>query len=135
MEQRMNSIASACIDTNILIYHINGHLTKNAEKFLLDTLKQGAYISIISRIETLGWSGHTDESLRLTQKFLDKFIECPLERDIAETCITLRQNFRIKLPDAIIAATALSLRLPLMTRNVHDFKAITSLQAINPFDA
>jgi len=42
---------------------------------------------------------------------------------------------RIKLPDAIIAATALVHNLPLLTRNVADFQAITTLVVLNPHDS
>jgi hypothetical protein len=45
----------------------------------------------------------------------------------------LRQRRKIRLADAIIAATALVYALPLVTRNVDDYKHITALTLINPF--
>lgn len=47
--------------------------------------------------------------------------------------IIIRRNYRLKLPDAVIAATALHLGLPLITRNVKDFKDIPELKLLNPF--
>jgi len=44
----------------------------------------------------------------------------------------LRQQHRIKIPDAVIAATALLHGLSLITRNLSDFKSIAGLAVINP---
>ncbi|MBF0135398.1 MAG: hypothetical protein H7833_01260 [Magnetococcus sp. DMHC-1] len=53
---------------------------------------------------------------------------------VLERTIILKQQYRrLKVPDAIIAATALELSLPLITRNVSDFSAIASLRVIDPF--
>ncbi|EDN64989.1 PilT-like protein [Beggiatoa sp. PS] len=49
-------------------------------------------------------------------------------------CIQLRQTTSLKVPDAIIAATALHLKLPLMTRNIKDFQKVPHLQLFNPFE-
>src|SRR3989339_763733 len=56
MDKEMGPLVSSCIiDTNILIYHLAGVLTDQAEAVLADALKSGSYISIITRIELLGW--------------------------------------------------------------------------------
>ena len=47
----------------------------------------------------------------------------------------IRKKQKIKLPDAIIAATALVYELSLVSRNVSDFKNIDGLQLINPWEA
>ncbi|MFY8003432.1 MAG: PIN domain-containing protein [Chitinophagaceae bacterium] len=49
------------------------------------------------------------------------------------TTAELRKNFKIKLPDAIIAATAIVNELTLITRNTNDFKHINILRTINPW--
>lgn len=46
----------------------------------------------------------------------------------------IRKKHKIKLPDAIIAATALVYELSLVSRYVYDFKNINGLQLINPWD-
>lgn len=51
-----------------------------------------------------------------------------------ERAIRLRQQKKMKLGDAIIAATALEFGLPLVTRNVDDFKHVAGLEIINPFE-
>jgi predicted nucleic acid-binding protein len=61
------------------------------------------------------------------------FAEMPLSEAIVQRTITLRQQHRIRLPDALIAATALALGEPLVTRNTQDFQAIAGLVRLNPF--
>lgn len=56
-------------------------------------------------------------------------LELPIKLKTAE----IRKNYNIKLPDAIIAATALIYGLILITRNTSDFKSIEGLEIIDPF--
>jgi len=123
------------IDTNILIYHLNDGLKDNVEYFLRQALEANSYISVITRIELFGWAKHTDESLHKTKVLLNTLSEQPLTEEIIQLCIKIRQTVSIKMPDAIIAATALHLKLPLMTRNIDDFQKISSLQLFNPFES
>ncbi len=122
------------LDSDILIYHLNGELDDAGEHLFLCAVKEGAHISIVSRIEILGWRGHTEDSLKAAHELLRRLTEHPLDAEIADICISLRQRYRIKLPDAVIAATALRTDLPLMTRNTADFDSIPSLKLINPFE-
>ncbi|CAN5611944.1 hypothetical protein BH10ACI3_BH10ACI3_02470 [soil metagenome] len=55
--------------------------------------------------------------------------------EVVERAIWLRQQKKIGLGDAIVAATALVHELTLATRNTKDFKWIDSLTLVNPFDA
>lgn len=48
--------------------------------------------------------------------------------------VKIRRNHKIKLPDAIIAATAITKGMTLITRNAKDFTPITNLHVINPFE-
>ena len=57
-----------------------------------------------------------------------------INREIIETTISIRQKHKIKLPDAIIAATAIVYGLTIATRNISDFKNIEGLNCINPWD-
>jgi hypothetical protein len=56
-----------------------------------------------------------------------------LNKAIADCCIELRKTYKIKLPDAIIAATALVQEQTIMTRNESDFIKIAGLNVFNPF--
>ena len=123
------------LDSDILIYHINGQLDEPAERFLTGVWNGPVYISVISRMEVLGWKGHTDESWHMTNQFLMAFIEISLDEDVVQTTIRIRRSINIKLPDAMIAASALSRRLVLVTRNMDDFCRIPDLHVADPFDS
>ncbi len=120
-------------DTNILIYHLNGRLNEPGTDLLRQGLSgQGAY-SVISRIEVLGFE-QSEAADTKAKRFLSRLIELPLTSEIAERTIILRKRFRIKVPDAIIAATALEYSLQFVTRNQDDFVKVEDLRLINPFD-
>ena len=54
--------------------------------------------------------------------------------EIVDETIAIQRAYKIKLPDAIIAATAINKKLILVTRNVADFKIIQELVLVNPWD-
>jgi predicted nucleic acid-binding protein len=123
------------LDSNIIIYYLNDVLNELAKQQFKNVVKAGkAHISIITRIEVLGWHHYTEKSLVNTERLLHKIHQHPLNEDIVNSSIQLRQTFPIKVPDAIIAATALYLDMPLMTRNIKDFQKIPLLKLSNPFE-
>lgn len=92
-----------------------------------------ASVSIVSRIESLGFHRLTPAEGSKISGSLKLLAQLALDDDIAQRAIGLRQQRRMKLGDAIIAATALEYEVPLVTRNVGDFKHITGLRIIDPF--
>lgn len=56
-----------------------------------------------------------------------------MDDEVIELAIQLRQQKKMKLGDAIIAATAVAYNIPLVTRNEDDFKHIPGLDLRNPF--
>lgn len=58
--------------------------------------------------------------------------EIALTSEIVDICVGIRKQQSIKIPDAIIAATALYLKKPLMTKNTMDFKHIAGLNVLDP---
>ena len=70
---------------------------------------------------------------KFIQELLELFNMLYIDREIADKVIEIRKKERIKLPDAIIAATAISNELFLITRNIDDFKKI-EVSISNPFE-
>jgi hypothetical protein len=119
-------------DTNIFIYHFNGRLNQAGSDLLRKGLSgQGAY-SVISRIEVLGFE-QSEKATVQAKRVLARLMEFPLTSEIAERTIDIRRRCKIKVPDAIIAATALEYSLRIVTRNQEDFAKVKDLRLINPF--
>ena len=90
-------------------------------------------ISVITKIEVLRFN--TTEAVdQILKDFISICIIYDLNNTVVDQTIQLCKLNKIKLPDAIIAATANVNNLTLLTRNISDFKAIPSLKIINPFN-
>ncbi len=113
------------LDTNIVIYYFNG-LTDDER---IDALLIHSFnISIITQMEFLGWSGFlTDENLyQKAQEFISHANVFDLAQGVVDKTIALRQQHKIKMPDAIIAATALVHGFGIATNNIDDFKRLVA---------
>jgi predicted nucleic acid-binding protein len=116
-------------DTNVLIY-LSKHILK-PEKIL----KEKVSISIITKIEALGFAFQNIEEHNLLLAICNELEVVPLSNQIAEATISLRGKYKVKLPDAIVYASALIEKVPLLTNNINDFKSIgMNVKLINPFD-
>ena len=123
---------SRVFDSNILIYYLNRTLPHEARVQVDRWITEGAAISIITHIEVLSFPMTADETQQ-AEDLLAQFDEVPLQEAIIQRTILVRQQHRIRLPDAVIAATALERGVPLVTRNVGDFQGIPELTLLNPF--
>lgn len=90
--------------------------------------------SIINQIEVLSYSAMTPEEEQDFNEFFGRIAILPLSEDIAIDTYQLRRKVKMKLPDAIIAATALYYGLTLVTRNTDDFKNLAGLSVVSPHD-
>jgi len=117
----------ALIDSNIIIYLSKQDLPLDFFDALDDL-----YISIITCMEILGYAFESLNEEKYIRELLGIFGVIYIDQEIADTTINIRKKSKIKLPDAIIAATAISEGLDLVTRNVEDFKNI-DVKLINPF--
>lgn len=110
-------MVKALLDSNILIDLLQGKLPARAE---LDRYDDKA-ISVITWIELL--AGATPVNEAGVRAFLDSFDMIALDAAIAEEAASLRRSFRVKLPDAVIWASARVGGRLLVTRNTKDFPA------------
>ena len=76
---------------------------------------QGCAYSFITRIELLGFPKITQQEINGIESVLSIMQYIPLTTEIEDRAITLSRKYRLKIPDAIIAATAKCLNLELLT--------------------
>ena len=107
----------ALFDTNVLIDYLNGVQAAKTELLRYDR----PAISVISWIEVLAGTKPAVEAE--TRKFLAIFERIELSESIADRTVALRRSARMRVPDAIILATARIENLVLVTRNTRDFPA------------
>jgi len=114
------------IDTNIIIYSAKDKL--NLYNFL--NVEDNLYISSITYIEAFGFPFQETEEEKLCEN-IDRLF---LTEQVEKQTILIRKSKKIKLPDAIIAATAIVHDLTLVTCNSDDFKGISELKILDPFN-
>ena len=120
------------IDTNILIYHTEG--SEVVSNIIRDALARKTFnVSVLTKIEFLGWEKHSPEGFEKCSRLIKLSNVYLIDDDIAEKTIELKRRVKIKLADAVIAATALVNNFKLVTRNVDDYKAVKELEIFNPF--
>jgi len=120
------------LDTNTVIDFCNSKLPLNA-KNLLNSSEPA--ISVITHIELFASPKITEkERVQLEQFVQIAIVYDNINADIIKHAITIRQEYKTPLPDAIIAATALAYNFTLITRNKADFKNIKGLRIIDPYD-
>jgi predicted nucleic acid-binding protein len=98
------------VDTNIFIYLLKSDFLLGE---LLDQKK--VYISYITELELLSFPKITTQEAALIQDLLHNCRIIPYSDDLKEKVILLRKKYNISLPDSIIAATAFSYYMPLLT--------------------
>ena len=122
-------------DTNTAIYYLQQHFPPSSEKIIDELLiNKQPIISVITEIELLCWKSSKEEDLKVLRNFINVALVIELDQDIKFKTADIRKAHRIKLPDAIIAATANVYQLTLLTRNVSDFDGISGLEIMNPWE-
>ena len=119
------------IDSNSVIYFLDGILPPKGMEFMKSIVDSRPQMSVMTEIEVLGFNIDT-ASRDLFDYLFEVSTVFDLSRPIVEQTILLRKSQKIKLPDAIIAATALVHDLTLITRNTGDFGKIAGLKTIDP---
>lgn len=83
----------------------------------------------------MGYRFETTDDKLFTEQICKAFKVIELDQLIVNRTIELRQKYQVKLPDAIIYATAFISGKPLMTNNIRDFLNLDgSVTLLNPFD-
>ncbi len=122
------------LDTNAAIYLIKGSLSISNPIVITEASDEAPQLSVISKIEILGWNAPTEAEAKKCEDFVSDAEVYPLSDEIVEKTIWLRKlPQKPKLPDCIIAATAIVHDMVLISRNESDFSKIPGLRLVNPF--
>lgn len=116
------------LDSNIIIYLANPFY-EPLQAFIKESICR---VSLISKLEVLGFHNLQQNDKKVLDDFFETAKILSISDEIIEKAIQLRQQQKMSLGDAIIAATALEYDLTLVTANTKDFNWITSLNITNP---
>lgn len=116
------------IDSNVAILYFGMALSKDSEELIDKLLENAYYMSVINRIEILGFKGLNQNESKAFELFVKNSRMIDLDEDVILETIRLRKEYSIKLPDAIVAATCLVNNLTLISNNIRDFEKINGLR-------
>jgi len=120
------------IDTSAIIKYLNENFPANNLEFIDEIVDKDSNLSVISQIELLCWSPTNSEDFKIFQQFIEESKVIQLTEGIVNETIRVRRAYGVKLPDSIIAATAIINDFVLIADNDKDFIKITELKYINP---
>jgi len=110
------------IDSNVIIDHSASRLPQKGSDFVEIIFNTGFLISVVVKIEVLGFADVPDK-LQAMEDFVNTATVLLLDEAVTKQAILLRRQYRkLKLGDAVIAATCLANGLVLISRNVADYK-------------
>lgn len=115
------------LDTNAIIYYLKDD---PAAVSFFDAVLRGTaplYVSTITEVELFGFESLNFAEYEAINHLLNTVTILPLDSRVARIAGSLRRNYGMKVPDSIIAATALVTHTALVTRNVKDFKKIADI--------
>jgi len=120
------------VDSNVIIDYVSNRIPEKSAKQLDIYFNSNFSVSIISKIEVLGFNTQEYE-LKQLESFIQLSSIVYIDEAVADKTIEIRRMKRIKLPDAIIAATALVQNCILLSHNTTDFNKIEGLQVLDPY--
>ena len=118
------------LDSNIFIYAALPEQAMLRERLL----EQSVSASAVSRIEVFGYHRLTRKHEQHLEKMFNAVDVIPITDAVVAMAIRLRQQRRMSLGDAVVAATALEYGMPLWTRNSKDFLWVVGLVVHDPFN-
>jgi predicted nucleic acid-binding protein len=123
------------LDTNIVIYHLSGMLDERTagvfERFFEDEVPA---VSAVTEIELFGWHNASDDDILKISTFLELCDKLEIGRPVIDLASLIRRKYRLKLGDAVIAASAITHSLILVSRNEGDFKRVEERRLLNPWN-
>jgi predicted nucleic acid-binding protein len=115
------------LDTNAILYYLKDDAA--AVSVLRGVFAENVpvYVSAVTELELLAYSDPSSEEESLIEELLATISVIPVDSRIARLAALVRRHYRLKVPDSVIAATAMFTGSRLVTRNWRDFRKIPSL--------
>jgi predicted nucleic acid-binding protein len=110
------------VDTNILVYYLKGN--QKVEKYFFD---YAPVISFVAELEILSFPGLDSSNLHAIERFLAEQLKIGYLPAMQQHILDIRKQKKLKLPDAIIAATAMYFHIPLVSSD----KAFNHIQGLD----
>ena len=122
------------IDTCAIVKYLDNLLPPEAILFMDSLVDDDSKVSFITQIELLVWNPPIPEDIRIREEFLEGSEIHYINDEIIKGAIQIRKTTNIKLPDAVIAATAIHKDYILLSTNDSDFKKVApmGLKYLNP---
>ena len=115
------------IDSSAVIKYLNNSLPHTSITFLDKELDREINLSVITKIEILAWKPPSPKDLTIIQQFTNEAFIFPINDHIGDIAISIRRSTKVKLPDVLIAATAIAHNFTLIADNDKDFNKIAAL--------
>lgn len=122
------------LDTNVVVHYLDKSLPLKSIDFLNQFIDQDCYVSVITQMEALGFNFKNNAEKSVTEVFMENSIILDLNPEVVQRTIAIRKSRKIDLPDAIIAATAITYDFTLITQNMKDFERIQNIKILNSFE-
>lgn len=122
------------IDTCVIVKYLNNLLSPDATSFMDSLVDDDSKVSFITQIELLVWNPPIPEDIIVREEFLKGSEIHYINDEIIKGAIQIRKTTNIKLPDAVIAATAIYKDYILLSTNDNDFIKVLplGLKYLNP---
>jgi len=122
------------LDSNTVIDYIAGLHPDRARQWLNQVIDIEINVSVITKIEVLSFDPDKDDNYPALVDFFEVANIAELSNEVVSKTIQIRQKQKIRLPDAVIAATAIINGFALISRNTKDFKNIQDLELFDPYE-
>ncbi|MCE2961564.1 MAG: PIN domain-containing protein [Chitinophagales bacterium] len=116
------------LDTNIVSKYFCNQLEENITSLIENLVPE---ISVITQIELLSYTGFSTDEISIINEFISDAVVHELDSSVVKETVRLRRKYKIKTPDAIIAATAIINDLHLISYDT-SFKNIKGLYLVQP---
>jgi predicted nucleic acid-binding protein len=120
------------IDTSAVIKYLNQTFSKQAIQFIDSVIDEQCCISFISEIELQAWNLAVEADLEIYRQFVAASEIIGISKSVIEKTIEVRRSHKLKIADAIIAATVIMNDMTLIADNDKDFLKVEGLLHLNP---